>query len=237
MKVSPKEASRLFNVPVPMNVLTVRRKKLRKNLTSSEKRLRQLLLQKYGSGRVSFQMVFGWYILDFVFIEKLLVVELDGSSHNGREEYDRRRDRWLENHGVEVLRFSNSVVWKQPELILQEIERRPAKDRGVITFNRLRKAALEERQKVRSKALRKAGLGYTRTGRLCVLKKTPLEELGREAKKQLNYHGQIVVVKKGRLRDSKGRTSRPDCPLCGAGLSQRWQQCGNCHATINWIEK
>jgi very-short-patch-repair endonuclease len=48
-----------------------------------------------------------YYFVDFVCLAAKLVVELDGSTHNElKDDYDERRQRWLESQGLKVLRFS-----------------------------------------------------------------------------------------------------------------------------------
>jgi very-short-patch-repair endonuclease len=54
----------------------------------------------------------GKYIVDFVSLEKKIVVEVDGGQHNepGNMEKDEQRTTWLENEGYHVIRFWNSDV-------------------------------------------------------------------------------------------------------------------------------
>jgi very-short-patch-repair endonuclease len=56
------------------------------------------------------QKVIGPYIADFAARDPMLVVEVDGDTHGGREEYDARRSRFFEEQGYRVIRFSNSDV-------------------------------------------------------------------------------------------------------------------------------
>jgi very-short-patch-repair endonuclease len=58
---------------------------------------------------------FGDYILDFVCLEKKLVIEVDGGQHAGRAKEDALRTENLSRAGFRVLRFWNHEV-------LQEIE-------------------------------------------------------------------------------------------------------------------
>lgn len=59
----------------------------------------------------------GKYIVDFVCLEKMLVVELDGGQHSepGKEEYDRERDNWLKKEGYFILRFWDNEVLMNAE--------------------------------------------------------------------------------------------------------------------------
>jgi very-short-patch-repair endonuclease len=50
------------------------------------------------------------YFVDFCCIEKLLIIELDGSQHDEQIEQDERRTKWLNAQGFRVLRFWNNHV-------------------------------------------------------------------------------------------------------------------------------
>ena len=53
------------------------------------------------------QYALGNYIADFYCAEAKLIVELDGKTHEGKEEYDETRDKWMESQGLHVLRVPN----------------------------------------------------------------------------------------------------------------------------------
>jgi very-short-patch-repair endonuclease len=100
------------------------RKKLRNNLTPAEAALWNLLRNKQLNGRkFRRQHSVGNYILDFYCPSEKLAVELDGEVHNNSEqaEYDRERDLFLQHTGIKVLRFENSIVFKNPEGLLQRV--------------------------------------------------------------------------------------------------------------------
>ena len=69
------------------------------------------------------QHVIGGYILDFFCSEADLAVEVDGGQHGMPEqaEYDRRRDEFLKERGVTVLRFWCNDVLKNTNGVLEEI--------------------------------------------------------------------------------------------------------------------
>jgi len=54
------------------------------------------------------QVTVGFYIVDFLLPDQMLVVEIDGSMHN--ESYDKRRDEFLDKCGFRVLRVANGDV-------------------------------------------------------------------------------------------------------------------------------
>lgn len=50
------------------------------------------------------------YFLDFFFRERMLAVEVDGSSHQARKEHDRRRDADFRSIGIRTIRIKNKDV-------------------------------------------------------------------------------------------------------------------------------
>jgi very-short-patch-repair endonuclease len=50
------------------------------------------------------------FILDFYCKELLLAIEVDGSSHNKRKNYDEERDKFLKNLNIETLRISTEEI-------------------------------------------------------------------------------------------------------------------------------
>ena len=65
----------------------------------------------------------GRFIVDFVCLEKKLVIELDGGQHAGcREEVrDLERDKWLRQEGYIVLRFWNNEVFENIDGVVNRI--------------------------------------------------------------------------------------------------------------------
>ena len=87
--------------------------------TESEARLWQLLrARKLGVWFRRQVPLGGRYIADFVAPGARLVVEVDGSSHAGREHGDARRDRTLERLGYRVLRLPAELVMRAPNTAL-----------------------------------------------------------------------------------------------------------------------
>ena len=50
------------------------------------------------------------YYLDFVCIDRRLIIEVDGSSHENRGDWDRRRDAAMSREGFVTLRYDNASV-------------------------------------------------------------------------------------------------------------------------------
>ena len=67
------------------------------------------------------QKVIGKFIADFAANEPKLVIELDGDTHAGSENYDVMRTRYLEEQGYAVVRFSNSDVMSNMEGVLHRL--------------------------------------------------------------------------------------------------------------------
>jgi very-short-patch-repair endonuclease len=61
------------------------------------------------------------FVLDFYCAELRLSIELDGASHEGREDYDAWRDEVLQSWGISVLRFREAQVREDLSAVLKEI--------------------------------------------------------------------------------------------------------------------
>lgn len=58
------------------------------------------------------------YVADFACVEKRLILELDGASHDDRLERDAVRDEFLLERGWTTLRFSNRDLMKNGEGVI-----------------------------------------------------------------------------------------------------------------------
>ena len=67
----------------------------------------------------------GPYTADVYCVEARLVVEVDGEPHFTPEgqSRDEARDRWMNEQGIRVLRFTGKQVEHEPHLVREEIER------------------------------------------------------------------------------------------------------------------
>jgi len=101
-----------------------RRKLLRNNSTMAEIKLwNEIKGRKVGGLKFRRQQGIGSYILDFYCPELKLCVELDGNSHEMKQEYDIERTLFLNGQGIEVLRFSNAQVMSHVLSVVNEILR------------------------------------------------------------------------------------------------------------------
>ena len=101
---------------------TNRARHLRSNPTDAERFLwRHLRLRQFGGYKFRRQRPVGPYIVDFVCLEKRVVIEVDGGQHSERRSHDARRDAWLNKEGFTVLRFWDHQVLKQVDDVKQAI--------------------------------------------------------------------------------------------------------------------
>jgi very-short-patch-repair endonuclease len=89
---------------------TQRARELRNQATPAERQLWRYLARGQLGAKFSRQMPVGPYFADFLCRELMLVVELDGFSHEMRQEADAVRTRVIEAAGYRVLRFTNAEV-------------------------------------------------------------------------------------------------------------------------------
>jgi len=92
-------------------------------MTPAEEVLWNLLRSQKLGAKFRRQHPFGCYVLDFFCYQAGLAIELDGPCHLARRTRDRYRDRWLEAHGLVVLRFANREVLADPQQVLRKIRR------------------------------------------------------------------------------------------------------------------
>jgi len=103
-------------------VIKTRARELRSNPTDAERVLwRHLRLRQIGGYKFRRQRPIGPYIVDFVCLEKKLVVEVDGGQHSKQKASDDRRDSWLRSEGLTILRFWDHEVLTQLDDVKQVI--------------------------------------------------------------------------------------------------------------------
>ncbi len=94
-----------------MRLKTAQARRLRKASTRSAHRLAMA------------RDVIGPFILDFYSASLKLAIEIDGASHFDEDQrlYDHRRDRYLVQHGVAVVRVSDDLVRNEPTAAADQI--------------------------------------------------------------------------------------------------------------------
>ena len=97
-------------------------RKLRSAMTDAEQHLWRFLRRKQlAEFKFRRQHPFGDYILDFVCLDAMLVVEVDGGQHGDMASVDTVRTAYLERAGFCVLRFWNNEVLTDTEAVLEVI--------------------------------------------------------------------------------------------------------------------
>lgn len=72
------------------------------------------------------QKIIGNYIVDFFCAEKSVVIEVDGSSHNDKAEYDANRDAYLQGLNLTVIHISDHEVKNNLPDVLVFLRSHPA---------------------------------------------------------------------------------------------------------------
>jgi len=95
---------------------------LRKESTDAERWLWQRLRNRDLLGwKFRRQHPIGCYIVDFVCIEKKIIIELDGGQHAENQMADSARSEYLNEKGYQVLRFWDNDVLVRGEAVLSTI--------------------------------------------------------------------------------------------------------------------
>ena len=79
--------------------------------------------KQIGNYKFRRQHSIGKYIVDFYCPELKLAIELDGEPHCDliAIAYDKERDDWLKQTGIDVFRYENRWVFEYPEVIINDI--------------------------------------------------------------------------------------------------------------------
>src|SRR5689334_20194169 len=97
---------------------------LRKKSTEAERLLwKHLRNRRFEHFRFRRQEKIGPYIVDFVCLERKLIIEADGGQHEWRSNEDAERTQYLESHGHRVLRFWNHDILRNIDAVLEQIHK------------------------------------------------------------------------------------------------------------------
>jgi len=94
-------------------------RKNRRNLTDAERKVWFFLRGKQTGFAFRRQHQIGQYIVDFVCLEKKLIIECDGGQHT--EEIDKERTIFLEQEGYKVVRFWDNDILENIEGVYEVI--------------------------------------------------------------------------------------------------------------------
>jgi very-short-patch-repair endonuclease len=101
-----------------------RARELRKNSTKGEIKFWSELLRKKKTGYQFYrQKILYHYIVDFYCPKLRLVIEIDGTSHDNKKEYDEHRDRILGTYGLKVLHFNDLTLLSNFKIIEKEFQK------------------------------------------------------------------------------------------------------------------
>jgi len=106
------------------NPKTLMARRLRHEQTSAENRLWAELLKFRADGiKYRRQHPIGDFIVDFICLEKRLIIEIDGGQHNleSERQKDNYRTEWLESEGYKVIRFWNNDVLTNIDGVIAQI--------------------------------------------------------------------------------------------------------------------
>ena len=110
---------------LPYNpALKQRAREMRNNSTKGEIKFWCELLRKKQTGYKFYrQKIIDHFIVDFYCAKLKIVIEIDGTSHEGKEEYDKRRESVLESLELKVIRYNDLPVLNNFHLVEQDFKK------------------------------------------------------------------------------------------------------------------
>jgi very-short-patch-repair endonuclease len=103
--------------------LTERARKLRKAGVYTEVVFwQQVHKNKFHSIDFDRQRIIGNYIVDFYCKSLSLIIEIDGTSHNDKDEYDANRENFLVSLGLKVYRITTLRILHDLNNVMNELE-------------------------------------------------------------------------------------------------------------------
>ena len=72
------------------------------------------------------QKIIGNYIVDFFCLDRGVVIEVDGGSHDAKIEYDSNRDSFLEGLGLVVIRIQAKDILHRLRDVMEMLNAHPA---------------------------------------------------------------------------------------------------------------
>ncbi|MDR1565477.1 MAG: DUF559 domain-containing protein [Oscillospiraceae bacterium] len=71
------------------------------------------------------QKIIGNYIVDFYSANRDVVIEIDGSSHDNKVEYDEERDQFLNSLGLNIIHIAARDVLQNLDSVMSYLNRHP----------------------------------------------------------------------------------------------------------------
>ena len=108
----------------PKNYLLIKeiRDSLKNNPTQAEKLLWLYLKNKKTGYKIRRQHIIDDFIVDFVCLNKKVVIEVDGKIHLNQKEYDELRTARLNELEFRVIRFENEEVFLNQDKVANQIK-------------------------------------------------------------------------------------------------------------------
>jgi len=97
-------------------------RKNRNNPTNAEKIIWENVRKNQLGYRFRRQHAVYHFIVDFICIEKKLIIEIDGVSHENKKDDDDEREKILTEMGFKVIRFSNDEVLGNCNKVIKRIK-------------------------------------------------------------------------------------------------------------------
>ncbi len=97
---------------------------MRSHLTKTEAQMWEVLRDRRLDGhKFRRQQIIGSFIVDFVCQEKKLIIEIDGSIHQDKQQtlLDRERESFLTSQGYRIIRFTNEDVHEYYSWVIGKI--------------------------------------------------------------------------------------------------------------------
>lgn len=116
-------AIKLNLISLSFNELLKLRKKLNNSNYKSEIWFKKLLFNRFIDFKVKCYLnypILNRFFCDFYFREYKIAIEVDGSSHIGKEEYDRNRDELFRKSGITIFRIK-AFDETSAELVLEKV--------------------------------------------------------------------------------------------------------------------
>ena len=110
--------------PMNYNLLKENARQMRKEPTEAETAFWELVSAKGLDVKFRRQHVIGNFIVDFVCLEKNLIVEIDGGYHDDVEQQieDNLRSKELKDYGFTILRLQNEEVIGNPQEVIRKVK-------------------------------------------------------------------------------------------------------------------
>jgi len=81
------------------------------------------------------QKIIGNYIVDFYVPSLSLVIEIDGWSHNYKEDYDLERESYLKSFGLKIFKIADIEVKRNLSWVINSLKDFIISEYGIVNFS------------------------------------------------------------------------------------------------------